>query len=606
MAPKPSATLPSSWLYDVILNVFSPSIDIFFREVQVRGGWRVPQDGAVILVAAPHANQFVDSLVLMRIMKTLNRRISWLMAEKSFDKPIIGPLATLAGAVPVSRAMDNVKTAQGNIYLLDPDGDPKVLGGVGTKFDGPGFEIGGSIYLPVLNGESQRIDIAEICGPEKIILKTAPTAEEALQQLTRQGGTIFKVAPHVDQTDVYNAVFERLRQDGCVGIFPEGGSHDRTDMLPLKAGIAIMALGSLAQGTQVSIVPVGMNYFHAHKFRSRAVVEFGDPVSIPPEVINNFQNGKRRESVGGLLSSIYQSLAAVTVSAPDFGTMMLVHATRRLYTLKRRHLPLSTVLEMNRRLLKGYTQYRKDPRIEQLSKAITSYTHQMQLLGLRDHQLGYARFSVIGVSASLLYRISKLSILAIGTLPGLLLFSPVFIAARTSSHRKTREALASSTVKVRGNDVMATWKILVAGCLAPLLYTYYAIVLASWMRYNRVHGLVPPAVPLWAIIVGAYIIFPILTYAALILGESGMDILKSLRPLLLCLSPSSVGTLAGLRDQRVELSRQVTELVNTLGPDLYPDCDAERLPHARRLYVDVSPDETLDDLADTEFFSVVE
>lgn len=46
--------------------------------------------------------QFVDSLVLMRIMKLLNRRISWLMAAKSFDKPIIGPLAKLAGAVPVS------------------------------------------------------------------------------------------------------------------------------------------------------------------------------------------------------------------------------------------------------------------------------------------------------------------------------------------------------------------------------------------------------------------------------------------------------------------------------------------------------------------------
>ena len=44
-------------MYDLILTMFSPSLDICVREVQVRGSWRVPSDGAVILVAAPHANQ---------------------------------------------------------------------------------------------------------------------------------------------------------------------------------------------------------------------------------------------------------------------------------------------------------------------------------------------------------------------------------------------------------------------------------------------------------------------------------------------------------------------------------------------------------------------
>jgi glycerol-3-phosphate O-acyltransferase/dihydroxyacetone phosphate acyltransferase len=349
-----------------------------------------------------------------------------------------------------------------------------------------------------------------------------------------------------------------------------------------------------------------MNYFHAHKFRSRAVVEFGDPVEVSAELINNFKTGKRRESVGELLGSIYQSLAAVTMTAPDFETMMLVHAARRLYTSKRHHLPLSTVIEINRRLVKGYTQYRTDPRIEKLSKSITKYSQQLRLLGLRDHQLEYARFSVLGVLSTLLYRVLKLSVLAMGTLPGLLLFTPIFIVARTYSHKKTKEALAASTVKVRGNDVMATWKILVAGCLAPILYTYYAVAIAAWTRYNRMNGLIPERVSIWVIVLAAYIIFPIITYAALIFGETGMDILKSLRPLVLCLSPSSAGTLAQLREQRMELSRQVTELINTLGPDVFPDCDAAKLPHPRKLYMDVSPNDSLDDLADTEFFSVVE
>jgi len=55
-------TMPSfqpykGWLYDLILFIFAPLLDLFFREIQVRGAWRVPKHGAVILVAAPHANQ---------------------------------------------------------------------------------------------------------------------------------------------------------------------------------------------------------------------------------------------------------------------------------------------------------------------------------------------------------------------------------------------------------------------------------------------------------------------------------------------------------------------------------------------------------------------
>jgi glycerol-3-phosphate O-acyltransferase/dihydroxyacetone phosphate acyltransferase len=99
-----------------------------------------------------------------------------------------------------------------------------------------------------------------------------------------------------------------------------------------------MALGALAQNTNVAVVPVGMNYFHAHKFRSRAVVEFGEPVMISPELVDKFKQGKRRQSVGDLLSAIYQSLAAVTMTAPDFDTLM-VRIAPLLFSYACRSLP---------------------------------------------------------------------------------------------------------------------------------------------------------------------------------------------------------------------------------------------------------------------------
>ncbi len=163
------------------------------------------------------------------------------MAENSFHRNFVGRVSRLLHFVPVSRAMDIAKPGKGTIYLENlenPQASPKILLGVGTDFTAPEFKPGGSIYLPTINGESQRLDIAEIAGPEKIILKDVSLHPDAVDQLTgyRAGGNgvKFKVAPHVDQSQVYNAVFERLAANGCVGIFPEGGSHDRTELLPLK------------------------------------------------------------------------------------------------------------------------------------------------------------------------------------------------------------------------------------------------------------------------------------------------------------------------------------------------------------------------------------
>ena len=86
-----------------------------------------------------------------------------------------------------------------------------------------------------------------------------------------------------------------------------------------------MALGALAENPDcgLSVIPCGMNYFHAHKFRSRAVVEFGTPVSIPPELVEKYKAGERRESVGKVLELIYDALVSVTVQSPDYDTLMV-------------------------------------------------------------------------------------------------------------------------------------------------------------------------------------------------------------------------------------------------------------------------------------------
>lgn len=114
---------------------------------------------------------------------------------------------------------------------------------------------------------------------------------------------------------------------GCIGIFPEGGSHDRTDLLPLKAGVSIMALGALSANPslRLRIVPVGLSYFHPHKFRSRAVVEFGSPIEIPKEFVEDFEKGgeMKRGAISGMMELVVDGLKSVTVRAPDYETLMV-------------------------------------------------------------------------------------------------------------------------------------------------------------------------------------------------------------------------------------------------------------------------------------------
>ncbi|KAI9838277.1 MAG: hypothetical protein M1819_005545 [Sarea resinae] len=590
----------NKFTYDFMLWTFSILVDLFFREVHPRGSWKLPRRGPVIIVAAPHANQFVDPLLLMRVVRReSHRRIAFLVAAKSMQRRFIGWFSRHVGAVPVARAMDSTKPAEGLIYLPDVN-DQTLIRGVGTHFDKSAVQVGGLLVLPTVNGNAANAEILEIHGPEEIRLKRAFRGEDAFKQLTGREsagsegnadtgggtgpaegfqGTKYKTAPKVDQTQVYNAVFEHLHDGGCVGIFPEGGSHDRTELLPLKAGVAIMALGALAANPDcgLKIVPCGMNYFHAHKFRSRAVIEFGNPVEVPKELIDLYKKGERRESVRQLLETIYQALVAVTVTSPDYDTLMLIQAARRLYNPMGKKLPLPMVVELNRRLVKGYTQHKDDPRIIRLKKSVLHYNQQLWHLGIRDHQVEYAKFSIPKVVFTLIYRLLKICVMAIVTLPGLMLFTPVFVAGKLISIKKSREALAASTVKIQGRDVMATWKLLVALALAPLLYTFYIVLFTWWTYRNRVEGYIPDWVPLWAVAAFGAIFFPIITFTALRFGEVGMDIFKSLRPLVLCLFPFSSNTILKLRAKREALSQEVTEVINTFGPEMFPDFDSARI-----------------------------
>ncbi|KAF1950884.1 hypothetical protein CC80DRAFT_519657 [Byssothecium circinans] len=604
MAPKKKEIgYMNKHVYDAFLWTFSILVELFFREVHPRGSWKVPKEGPVIFVCAPHANQFVDPLILLRIVKReSNRRIHVLTAEKSMKRKFIGAVSAALGAVPVGRAMDLVKRARGKIYLPDPVNNPCLVRGVGTNFEEKGFQVGGSISLPKVNDISASAEILEIKGPEELVLKRPFKGGVAMQQLTGRNdmtedgtfidgalskkgpapgyeGTNFMVAPKLDQTQVYDAVHTALFRGGTVGIFPEGGSHDRTELLPLKAGVAIMALGAVAKKPDLNlkIIPVGMNYFHAHKFRSRAVIEFGNPIDVVPEMAQKFESPQKRDAIGELLETIREGLMSVTVTTPDYDTLMFIQAVRRLYNPTGTKLPLPRVVELNRRLVQGYTKYKDDPRIVQLKKEVLAYNKQLLALQVRDHQVQYARVDVLTCFFLFWYRLIKLSLLTIFVVPGLALFGGVFIVCKYISYRKAEEALKASNVKIAAKDVVATWKLLVAMVAAPTIYTTYVII-GTWIyTRNNVFGYLPPGIHKRYLVLVQFILYPTVTYAALRFGEAAMDILKSLGPLIKMMNPWTGNEMVKVKRRREQLASAITEIINELGPEMFDDFHSKRI-----------------------------
>ena len=121
----------------------------------------------------------------MRVIRSeAHRRISWLIADKSFRRKFIGSLARGIGTLPVARAMDNLKPGTGTVYLPDPVNEPTLLRGIGTNFEAPGFETERTIALPTINGTSHSTAIAEIRGAEELVLKKPFKHRDALSQLT--------------------------------------------------------------------------------------------------------------------------------------------------------------------------------------------------------------------------------------------------------------------------------------------------------------------------------------------------------------------------------------------------------------------------------------
>ena len=69
-----------------------------------------------------------------------------------------------------------------------------------------------------------------------------------------------------------------------------------------------------------------------------------------------------------------------------------------------------------------------------------------------------------------------------------------------------------------------------------------------------------------------FVIYPVLGYATIIVSDMGLDIAKSLAPLVVSLG-NVVSSSEPLRELRKKLKHNIEKLVTDLGPEVFPELD---------------------------------
>jgi 1-acyl-sn-glycerol-3-phosphate acyltransferase len=298
-----------------------------------------------------------------------------------------------------------------------------------------------------------------------------------LAPLLNAGGAVpvYRREDHDGPADnrlAFERLFEVLEAGHCVGIFPEGVSHVESALTTLKTGTARVALGVADRGkASACIVPCGLNYIHRHRFRSQVLIEFGEPIHIDDEWLDRYRRDEQA-AVVHLTETLAEALQSVTLNAPDWRTLRLIQTARRLYKPATAKLTPQQYIELNRRFVEQYVRDREDPELEALVRDVEDYQAQLDVLGLKDHQLRQPPSAASIVKKLTLRTLTMLALIPLA-LPGALLHLPVGWVAATVGERFSYEM-----------DDVATLKVFSTILLLPVIYVAAAILTGNafgWM-----------------------------------------------------------------------------------------------------------------------------
>ena len=132
--------------------------------------------------------------------------------------------------------------------------------------------------------------------------------------------------------ETFEACFAVLERGEAIGIFPEGITHDDPQLKAVKTGPARMAL-ELEHRHQgrlgLQILPVGLTFSAKERYRSEALVHFGEPIRVADFLAGYPQ--QKHGCIRSLSAALEQRIQALILHLPRLERARLVEAVKRLY-----------------------------------------------------------------------------------------------------------------------------------------------------------------------------------------------------------------------------------------------------------------------------------
>ncbi|WJJ95956.1 lysophospholipid acyltransferase family protein [Algibacter luteus] len=113
---------------------------------------------------------------------------------------------------------------------------------------------------------------------------------------------------------IFEACSELLTENACVVIFPEGNHNLNRTVRPLSKGFTRIVFAALEKhpNLDLQLLPVGVNYRHAHKFPDSTSVYFGKPIAATQFISDN-----RNNDVVELKARIHAEITQLTTHIPS-------------------------------------------------------------------------------------------------------------------------------------------------------------------------------------------------------------------------------------------------------------------------------------------------
>jgi 1-acyl-sn-glycerol-3-phosphate acyltransferase len=266
--------------------------------------------------------------------------------------------------------------------------------------------------------------------------------------------------------------WDLLADGGVLALFPEGISHNDPFVKPMKSGAARIALEAERHRgpLNISIIPVGLNFEDKSKFRSRVLMQIGDPLTVS-DIVNNYRHAEQSERakyVHQLSERIHEGLLAVSPSFDTWEEARLVGRAADIWGRQdlepAAEVDFVETVELRRGFAQGYHWMRKNypESATDFWQTMTEYDQLLSTAGLRDQQLvatdpisstfGFALKSTLKLAI-------RLPLSLIGTVLNLIPLQISSVVGRQSDP-----------------DKRATWSIFSSVLLFPVFWTLQAIV----------------------------------------------------------------------------------------------------------------------------------